>query len=118
MSNLNLKRFWNLIRSTKTVKSSCDDINMSNLKEYFNPKFSTSVCNSDAITNAEREVKIKFDNLQNSTCNDKVMYDAMVTNYFKKLNSGSSPGIDCIMAEHLKHALVIVRQMWHAGGPV
>jgi hypothetical protein len=29
----------------------------------------------------------------------------MVTTYIKKLNSGSAPGIDGIMAEHLKYAL-------------
>ena len=37
--------------------------------------------------------------------NDKVMSVTMVTNYIKKLNSGSSPEIDGIRAEHLKHAL-------------
>jgi len=51
----------------------------------------------------KQEVKIKFDNLQISTC--KVMYVTMVTNYIKKLNRGSLPGIDGIRAEHLKHAL-------------
>jgi len=58
------------------------------------------------ITNTVREVKIKYDNLQNATNNGKVMSDTMVTIYIKKLNSGSSSGIDGIMAEHLKHVLI------------
>jgi len=57
------------------------------------------------IINAKREVKIKYDNLQNTANNDKVMSDTIVTIYIKILNSGSSPGIDGIMAEHLKHVL-------------
>ncbi len=101
----NLKKFWNLIRSTKTQRSSYDDIDMSKLKKYFNIKFSESQCISDVIKNAEREVQIKFDSLQCTTCNDKVMSTTMVTTYIKKLNSGSAPGIDGIMAEHLKYAL-------------
>ena len=68
-----------LIRNIKTVRSSCEDTDMSKLNEYFSTEFSMSACNSDAITNSEREVKIKFDNLQISTCNDKVMYVIMVT---------------------------------------
>ena len=84
---------------------SCDNIDMSKLKEVFNTKFSVSACNSDTITNVERVVKIKFDNHQNTTSNDKFMSVIMVTIYIKKLNSGSSPGIDGIRAKHLKHAL-------------
>ena len=45
------------------------------------------------ITNANREVNIKYNNLQNTTNNDKVMSDTMDTIYINKLNSGSSPGI-------------------------
>jgi hypothetical protein len=37
--------------------------------------------------------------------NDTIMSNKMVATYIDKFNSGSSPAIDCIMAEHLKHAL-------------
>ena len=71
---------------------------MSNLKDYFGTNFLETACNSDVITNVEREVTIKYDNLQNATNNGKVMSDTIVTIYIKKLNSGSSPDIIDIMA--------------------
>ena len=41
----------------------------------------------------------------NGEFDGKVMSEAMVKRYIKKLRLGSSPGIDGIISEHLKYAI-------------
>ena len=56
------------------------------------------------ILEAERCVQKKYDDLS-AELNSKVMYEAMVKRYIKKLHLGSSSGIDWIVSEHLKYAI-------------
>ena len=57
------------------------------------------------ILEAEICVQEKYDDLLNGELNSKVMSEAMVNRYIKKLHLGSSPGIDGIVSEHLKYAI-------------
>ena len=70
---------------------------------------SISICDSeytnDVILEAERCVQEKYDDILNGELNSKVMSEAMVKRYIKKLHLGSSPGIDGIVSEHLKYAI-------------
>ena len=68
-------------------------------------KFKQSTIKSDVIVNAELDVQTKLDNLHNAHFNDKVRFKSMVIKYIKKLNLGSSPGSDGLLAEHLKYAI-------------
>ena len=56
------------------------------------------------VSLAEREVQNKHESIVNNLRVDKVFTRRMVKYYIAKLNSGSSPGIDGIMTEHLKYA--------------
>ena len=56
------------------------------------------------VSLAEREDQNKYESIVNNLCVDKVFTGRMVEYYITKLNSGSSPGIDGIMTEHLKYA--------------
>ena len=100
-----MKRLWNFIRSTKRDKSMYDDIGVSDLHKYFSAKLCDSEYTNDVILEAERCVQEKYDNILNGEINSKVMYEAMVKRYIKKLHLGSSPGIDGIVSEHLKYAI-------------
>ena len=100
-----LKKFWNLIHSAKRHKSSHEDITIFSLKSFLRDKFKQSTIKSDVILNAELEVQTKLDNLHNVDFIDKVMFKSMVIRYMKKLNLGSSPDSDGILAEHLKYAI-------------
>ena len=93
--NRHIKKIWNLIRKTKRLSTSNEDINIAKLEEHFKNKFSDT---SDKIN--------KYERIVNNVCVDKVLIERMVKYYIAKLNSGSSPGIDGIMAEHLKYATV------------
>ena len=68
-------------------------------------KCKQSTIKSDVIVNAELDVQTKLDNLHNADFNDKVRFKSMVIKYIKKLNLGSSPGSDGILAEHLKYVI-------------
>ena len=100
-----MKMLWNFIRSTKRDKSMHDDIGVSDLHKYFSAKFCDSEYTSDVILEAEICVQEKYDDLLNGELNSKVMSEAMVKRYIKKLHLGSSPGIDGIVSEHLKYAI-------------
>ena len=102
--NKHIKKFWNLIRKTKRQSSSNEDINIAKLEEHFKNKFSDTSDKSEVVSLAEREVQNKYESIFNNLCVDKVFTRRMVKYYIAKLNSGSSPGIDGIMTEHLKYA--------------
>ena len=88
-----MKRLWNFIRSTKRDNSVHDDIGVSDLHKYFSAKFCDSEYTSDVILEAEICVPEKYDDLLNGELNSKVMSEAMVKRYIKKLHLGSSPCI-------------------------
>ena len=95
-----MKRLWNFFRSTKTDRSMFDEIGLSDLHKYFSAKFCDSEYTNDVILEAERCVQEKYNDILNGELNSKVMSDAKVNRYIKKLNLGSSPGIDGIISEH------------------
>ena len=82
-----------------------DDIGVSDLHKYFSAKLCDSEYTNDVILEAERCVQEKYDDILNGELNSKVMSEAMVKRYIKKLHLGSSPGIDGIVSEHLKYAI-------------
>ena len=100
-----MKRLWNFIRSTKRDTSVHDDIGVSDLHKYFSAKLCDSEYTSAVILEAEICVREKYDDLLNGELNSKVMSEAMVKRYIKKLHLGSSPSIDGIVSEHLKYAI-------------
>ena len=102
--NKHIKKFWNLIRKTKQQSSSNEYINIAKLEEHFKNKFSDTSDKSEVVSLAEREVQNKYESIVNNLGVDKVFTRRMVKYYIAKLNSGSSPGIDGIMTEHLKYA--------------
>ena len=67
-------------------------------------KFSDTSDKSEVVCLSEREVQNKYESIADNLCVDRVFTRRMVKYYIAKLNSGSSPGIDGIMTEHLKYA--------------
>jgi hypothetical protein len=102
----NLRKFWNLIKSSRRTVP-YDDIDISALHRHFEDKFcgnNSESYNSVIRTEARQVVKDKYNKLSSKTFNDKVISTSMIKQYISSLHSGCSPGLDGIMAEHLKYA--------------
>ena len=96
---------WFHVQRGTYLGSMYDDISVSDLCKYFSAKVCDSEYTNDVILETERCVQEKYDGILNGELNSKVMYEAMVKRYIKKLHLGSSPGIDGIISEHLKYAI-------------
>ena len=67
-------------------RSMHDDIGVSDLHKYFSAQFCDSKYTNDVILEAERCVQEKYNDLLNGELNSKVVYEAMVKRYIKKLH--------------------------------
>ena len=106
LRNKNMKKFWNLIRLSKsTTRSTENGISMKDLASYYGNKFSCSDReNTDLVKKAKISVNSYYNNIK-----DNVYYNVKVTKekllkYINKLHLGCAAGIDGVTAEHLKFA--------------
>ena len=60
---------------------------------------------SDTRRRAKAETDVRYRTVMSTVARDKVISARMVRRYISSLNNGCSPGMDGIMAEHLKYAI-------------
>ena len=98
---------WKRIRS---MKNQCNDynnaININTLKDFFETKFADHNENSQRIQSSHRRVE----NLYSDLCEKPpepsfIISEHQIQTYIKQLKSGSAPGLDGVMAEHLKYGI-------------
>ena len=99
----NSKMMWNIIRKTKR-KPTQTVINKNKLECYFRDKFSVSDNSTTQLKEAGNKVSSKFMELTKSSEKCRVISEATIRKYVKKLKSGLAAGIDGITGEHLKNA--------------
>ena len=92
------------------MKNQCNDynnaININTLKDFFETKFADHNENSQRIQSSHRRVE----NLYSDLCEKPpepsfIISEHQIRTYIKQLKSGSAPGLDGVMAEHLKYGI-------------
>ena len=98
-------KMWNIIRKTKKSNMSFDSISLEKLQMYFTEKFSTRGPTTICIEEAKKKVESKYQGIRDIYKNCKfVMSESQLCRYIKKLKTGTAPGWDGILAEHIKYA--------------
>ena len=98
-------QFWNLLRKSRTARISNDDIGIEDLRRHFESKFAAAESPSnDYITEAQETVNEKFAALAGTRI-DITVSESKVRRLMKKMRKGCSPGVDGIVAEHLRYGL-------------
>lgn len=97
-------KFWNMVKKTRTSKSSHDAIGITELTSHFSRKFSAAELRNDFLKEADRKVQAKHETLSAHLFNNVTVSYHHVKRLITKLRLGCAPGIDGVSAEHLRYA--------------
>ena len=99
-------QFWNVIRNIKRgTPQESNEIDLTDFTQFYKNKFTASKEHTDTSNDVDTNVSGHYAMIKDKIfTHHTAIQSEVIQRYIQKLKIGCSPGIDGIMAEHLKHA--------------